>query len=117
MTDCITEDKLGVRIIRFTGDLTISRADEVKSALLESLKGAERIEVDLSSVEETDLSCLQLFCSAHRTSKHLGKFFGLRDNTAGLFKRTVRSAGYARSSGCVLDTDNQCIWKEERYRE
>ncbi len=117
MTDCITEDKLGVRIIRFTGDLTISRADEVKSTLLESLKGAERIEIDLASVEEADLACLQLFCSAHRTSKHLGKFFGLRDNAVGSFKQAVRSAGYARSGGCVLDTDNQCIWKEERYRE
>jgi len=117
MTDCITEEKMGVRIIRFTGDLTISRADEVKSALLESLKGAERIEIDLASVEEADLACLQLFCSAHRTSKHLGKFFGLRDNAAGSFKQAVRSAGYARSSGCVLDTNDQCIWKEEKYRE
>ena len=117
MTDCITEDKMGVRIIHLTGDLTIARADEVKSALLESLKAAEHIEIDLASVEETDLACLQLFCSAHRTSKHLGKFFGLRDSGVGSFKRTVRSAGYARSSGCVLDTNNQCIWKEERYRE
>ena len=74
--DCITEDRMGVRIVRLTGDLTISRADEMRSALLESLKGAEHIEIDLSSVEDADLSCLQLLCSAHRTSKHLGKFSG-----------------------------------------
>jgi anti-anti-sigma regulatory factor len=108
---------MGVRIIRFAGDLTVSRAHEMKSALLESLKGAERIEVDLALIEEADLSCLQLLCSAHRTSKHLGKVFGFRDNATASFKQAVRSAGYTRSSGCVLDTDNQCIWKEERYRE
>jgi anti-anti-sigma regulatory factor len=117
MTDCITEDKRGVRIIRFTGDLTISRAGEMKSILLESLDGAEHIEIDLASVEEADLACLQLLCSAHRTSKHLGKVLGLCDDTAGSFKRAVRRAGYARSGGCVLDTDNQCIWKEDRFRE
>lgn len=116
MTDCITEDKMGVRILRFTGDLTVSRADEVKSALLESMKEAEHIEIDLSSVSEADLSCLQLFCSAHRTSKQLGKFFRLSNNAAGAFKEAVKSAGYARSSGCVLDTDKECLWKEERYR-
>jgi anti-anti-sigma regulatory factor len=113
----IVEDRLGERTLRLTGDLTISRADEMKSALLESLKGAERIEIDLSSVEDADLSCLQLLCSAHRTSKHLGKFFRLCDNAADAFKQAVRSAGYARSSGCVLDADNQCLWKEERYHE
>ena len=117
MTDCMAEDKMGKRIIRFTGNLTISRADEMKSILLESLEGVEHIEIDLSSVEEADLACLQLLCSAHRTSKHLGKVLGLCDGAAGSFKRTVRIAGYARSSGCVLDTDNQCIWKEERFRE
>ncbi len=117
MTDCMAEDKMGKRIIRFTGNLTISRADEMKSILLESLEGVEHIEIDLSSVEEADLACLQLLCSAHRTSKHLGKAFGLCGGAAGSLKRTVRIAGYARSSGCVLDTDNQCIWNEERFRE
>jgi anti-anti-sigma regulatory factor len=117
MTDRKTKGKRGKRIIRFTGDLTISQAEEMKSILLESFEGAEHIEIDLSSVEEADLACLQLLCSAHRTSKHLGKVFGLGDNIAGPFKQAVRRAGYARSSGCVLDTDNQCMWKEERFRE
>jgi anti-anti-sigma regulatory factor len=112
-----TKDKTGVRIIRLTGNLTISRADEMKSMLLESLEGVEHIEIDLSSVEEADLACLQLLCSAHRTSKRLGKVLKLCDGASGSFKQAVRRAGYARSSGCVLDTDNQCMWKEERFRE
>ena len=112
-----TEDKTGARIVRFTGDLTISRMDEMKTSLLASLKEAERVEIDLSSVEEADLACLQVLCSAHRTSKRLGRFFGLGDNASGAFKQAVRSAGYARSGGCMFDTADQCIWKEERYRE
>jgi anti-anti-sigma regulatory factor len=86
----IAENKKGVRILRFTGDLTISRACEVKTALLESLKEAEGVEVDLSSVGEADLSCLQVLCSAHRTSKRLGRSFGLGDNASGAFKQAVR---------------------------
>ena len=58
-----------------------------------------------------------LLCSAHRTSKRLGKVSGLSDDASGSFKQAVRRAGYGRSSGCVLDTDNQCIWKEEKFRE
>ena len=101
MTDCITEDKVGVRIIRFTGDLTISRAHEVKLALLESLEGAERIEVDLA--------CLQLFCSAHRTSGKLGKSFSI-GGVSGAFENAARDAGYHLICGCGRDTGSPCLF-------
>ncbi len=111
----MVEDRSGVRTLHLTGNLTISRADDMRSAISESLKDADYIEIDLSSVEEADLACLQLLCSAHRTSKHLGKSFGFSDSLADSFKHAVRSAGYARSGGCALDTGNECLWKEERY--
>ena len=109
MTDCITEDKVGVKIIRFTGDLTISRAHEVKLALFESLEGAERIEVDLSSVEEVDLACLQLFCSAHRTSGKLGKSFSI-GGASGMFDKAARDAGYHRICGCSRGAGSPCLF-------
>jgi anti-anti-sigma regulatory factor len=113
MTDRVTEDKMGVRIIRFTGDLTISRAEEVKSALLESLKGAERIEVDLASVEEADLSRLQLLCSAHRTSGRLGKSFSI-GGVSDAFDKAARGAGYHLICGCGLGAGGPCLFQPGR---
>jgi anti-anti-sigma regulatory factor len=81
----------------------------VKSALVESLKGAERIEVDLASVEEVDLSCLQLFCSAHRTSGGLGKSFSI-GGVSGAFDRAARDAGYRLIGGCGRDAGSPCLF-------
>jgi ABC-type transporter Mla MlaB component len=117
MTECRVETKDKDMILHFSGELLIDYADQLKSILMDSLKKAKHIEVDVSSVTEADVSCLQLLCSAHRTSKRENKVFGLGDNASDSFKKSVRQAGYARPNGCVLDTSKQCMWKEERFRE
>ena len=115
MTDCQVVAKGKDAILRLAGELLIHDACRLRSMLIESFNKADRIEIDASSVTEADVSCLQLLCSAHRTSKLMNKFFGLSENASASFKKSVRQAGYARPSGCVLDTDKQCIWKEERF--
>ena len=105
------------RVFRISGALTVREAGELKAALAKAFEEEERIEVDLSSVTGADLSALQLFCSAHRTSKRTNKLFGLKDGISASFKRDVRRAGFSRKRGCILDTDDQCIWKEDQFRE
>ena len=110
----LAEDRDQAGILRISGTLCIQDAGEFRTALVHAFDKAKAVEVDASSVTEADVSCLQLLCSAHRTSKQMNKFSGLSENASASFKKSVRQAGYARPSGCLLDTDKQCVWKEER---
>jgi anti-anti-sigma regulatory factor len=99
-------------ILKLEGSWIIERARELKSVLIQSLKEYDRIIVDLEGLTQADLSFLQLFCSAHRTSLKLGKHFALDQNKPALVKKLVREAGYERTLGCHRDPCKSCLWKE-----
>jgi anti-sigma B factor antagonist len=62
------EPKPDVRRVLLEGELTISRARELKQALIEPLSGAGVLEVDLSQVTELDTAGVQLLLLAQRTA-------------------------------------------------
>lgn len=75
-----------IKTLRLDGELTIYRAEELKPLLLDSLRSAEVLEVDLSGVCELDTAGVQLLMLAKRTAESEG--------------RTLR---LARHSPAVLD--------------
>jgi ABC-type transporter Mla MlaB component len=97
-------------VLRLKGSWTIERAHELKQALVEALKGDDPFVIDLKGLAEADLSCLQLLCSAHRTSLRLGKQLELNQEKSGAFKRVVRDAGFVRTLGCHQDPHKSCLW-------
>lgn len=97
-------------VLRLKGSWTIERAHELKQALLDALMADESVVIGLEGLAEADLSCLQLFCSAHRTSLKLGKHLALNQEKSGAFKRVVRDAGFARTLGCHGDPHEGCLW-------
>ena len=99
-------------ILKLEGSWIIERAQELKSVLLQSLNRYDRIIVDLEGLTQVDLSFLQLFCSAHRTSLKQGKHFALHQNKPPAVKKLVREAGYERTLGCHRDPCKSCLWKE-----
>ncbi len=115
MADCITEDKGDIRILRLSGELTIQDADRLRSTLIEELARVDRIGIDLSSVTDVDIACLQLFCAAHKTSMDSDKLIKFEGVLPNLFKQAVKNAGYLRYTRCARDVNGECLWMGERY--
>lgn len=111
MMDFKTEYSGDSAILTLDGDLTIERAAEIKKALVIALDNTDRLFVDLEKVSEADLSCLQLLCSAHRMSVSMNKRLMLSGKRSEAFRNLCKAAGFQRHTGCVLDTQESCLWK------
>ena len=96
--------------ITLDGNLTVGRAEELRTLLIKALIDAEQVRVDFGTVTDIDLSCIQLLCSAHRSATRMKRSVSLSGDWPELFKKIVKEAGYARHSGCRLDLDNSCLW-------
>ncbi|MBI5740185.1 MAG: STAS domain-containing protein [Nitrospirae bacterium] len=107
--EIVKEKDADVVVIR--GEMTIECAGALRDALLRSLGGSERVILDLGKVTAVDLSCLQLLCSAHRTSLSSAKAIALKQDYPGILKEAVRENGYSRCLDCRSDSGQGCFWK------
>ncbi len=98
-------------VLAINGEMGIEDASDLKSALVESLERAPRVEVDLYGVETVHLCCLQLLCAAHKSAARAGKILEIR-NAGEDFRRGVRDAGFIRHAGCLDETGEVCFWLE-----
>ena len=117
MTDCRLETNGKDTILYLSGEILIDYAARLKSILIDALSISDRVEIDISSVTAIDVSCLQLFCAAHKTSTDMNKVLDLLDAPSSIFADMVRRAGCIGSGGCALDKITPCVWREERYNE
>lgn len=99
-------------ILTIDGELTVQYAHELKSALLKSLDNVDHLVLNLAKVTSIDLSCLQLLCSAHRTSGKLNKQLSLIGDRPEALQQAAKNAGYLRHVGCSYDAHKDCLWKE-----
>lgn len=98
----------------FSGDLTIGHAGALKTALAGAIKDtAQNLILDVSKVSDVDLSCLQLFCAAHRDFLKRERQLLLSAERAAVFSRAVSDSGYARTLGCHGEQNINCLWKQE----
>ena len=91
------------------GELTIQCAGELKDSLVKSQESVESLLLNLEGVAGTDISCLQVLCSAHRASVKSNKQLGFTGSIPASFKQTVRDAGYAKEV-CCTDGCGSCLW-------
>lgn len=99
-----------VRTLVLEGDLTIQRAAEIKKAFDGSFDGVKKLVLNLEKVDEIDLSCLQIFCSAHRTSAKMEKELVIDGECPEVLKKVIESAGFTRQTGCSKDYQKSCFW-------
>ncbi|MGD0662787.1 MAG: STAS domain-containing protein [Syntrophorhabdales bacterium] len=109
MRDYRTETKTTLAVLHLRGDLALSCAGELRSALLESLLEATEIEIDLSSVTELGPACLQLLCTACKAAIGMNKRIRLV-GPSGALEGAVRPPGQLCSGGYVLDKEDRRIW-------
>lgn len=92
------------------GRLCIDTAPELLTLLKNTVSGAARIKIDPAGVTETDLSGIQLICSACRTALTEQKKFGFKSDLPDCMKSVVESIGLQRSVSCKHNADMACIW-------
>lgn len=97
-------------VLKLEGDLTIQVAGELRDAVLRAQESAGHLALNLETVTGVDVSCLQVFCSAHRTLVKSGRQLSLVHPVPASFMQSVREAGYERERGCALDIHHTCLW-------
>lgn len=95
------------------GELTLRCIRNLRDELSRSLEEVQHLDVEIAGAMETDLSFLQLLCSAHRTAVKRGKTVALIGDIPQAFQQAVDDNGYNRQSGCGLDVDKTCLWAEK----
>ena len=93
------------------GELTIQNVSALKETLLYSLAKAPGLQINLEGVEEADLACLQVLCSAHRTAVATGKSMAISGPLPGPFARVVEASGYQRGGMCRTPGASSCFWR------
>ncbi|HEX9019779.1 MAG TPA: STAS domain-containing protein [Nitrospirota bacterium] len=99
----------GKGIITLSGDLTLQHAEEMKKVFIKSLLDADEISIAFQDVSEVDLSCLQVFYSAHRSAIRLKKRVKFAGAPPRIIKDAAKTAGYIRHKGCT-DSETDCLW-------
>lgn len=111
--NCSLEQSEETATLHITGSMTIEDAANLKTTLTGTLADSSLIEVDLSATDTTDLSCLQVLCSAHRAAVHAGKRLVVLKATDSLIT-CLEDAGFPRQSGCLQQEGELCLWQEEK---
>jgi len=113
MINCAKEEREDGVVLRLSGDLMIQDAAELRSALIDVFADAETIDVDVSSVGQSDVSCLQLLCASHKKAIESNKTFRISHEWSDTFEQSVKEACFLRHTGCFLDTKKECLWVKE----
>ncbi len=96
--------------LHLEGDLTLQNAAELRTMLIKAIIDTDTMAIRFGDVQDLDLSCLQLLCSAHRSAVRLKKQVRFEGNLPKILKETAEAAGYSRVKGCQLDTEKSCLW-------
>ena len=84
----------GQNAISFAGEVTISSIGAARDELGAALRLDGPVVVDIESVEETDLTFVQLIESARRKAAETGRDFRLRHPAGGAVLEVLRRGGF-----------------------
>lgn len=109
--NCQTKEESGDRVtLNLEGDLTVQNACALRDAIVQAQETGRHLALNLENVTGADVSCLQLFCSAHRTLVKSDRRLTLVRPLPEIFDGIVRQAGFNRERGCALDIFHDCLW-------
>lgn len=111
MGDKLLERKGDVCMLYLSERLTSSDAHDLRSLLGEAMGDVNAVVMDFEEVTETDLSCLQLFCSAKRTAAQTGKLLTFSGGNSLIIRKKAEAAGFVCDHGCGRECDDACVWR------
>lgn len=93
-----------IQVLTFEGSQTIERAEIVKDSLMNAVKGKKKeILINLSGLEKTDLSFLQLLYSASLEAGKNKKKFTIKSDVPPMFLEMLQLSGFNRINGGASD--------------
>jgi anti-anti-sigma regulatory factor len=101
--------------VSIDGDFDLPHIGEIRHALQQVLDSQDTINLDLQKVSHADVSCLQLFCSLHKTLDKNNKTITFSSNPPRLFTDLLARAGYYRHSACVDKLKGSCVLMEATH--
>jgi anti-anti-sigma regulatory factor len=101
-------DEYGV--VRLEGELTLANAEEIKTKFVRALADADAVMLRFGEVQDLDLSCLQLFCSLHRSAMHAKKSVCIDGKIPAALLEAAAAGGFSRLTGCKHDDEKHCLW-------
>ena len=111
----ITERTGDAVILKISGRVTIADANELKQIIMREISPACNITVDLADVAECDLTLFQLLCAGHKRSLKTSGSMKLCSYSEEVYE-TMRSAGILRNTGCIENTNENCLWQQKGIR-
>ena len=98
-------------VLKLKGELTLLCAEDLKKALVRALKKVEHLVIDMQQVTEIDISCIQLFCSAHRTFIGKNRQLVIADTVSEGIKGSIVNSGFPNRARCLNEGESGCLWK------
>ncbi len=95
--------------IALKGHVVIESAETLHKTLQGAFAEAEKITVDMGGTDEIDITCVQLFCSAHKTALETGKTFAVINIPGEV--RTIIDAMNLHKGGTFTNVLSEaCMW-------
>lgn len=82
--------------ITIEGDFNLHNAEEIKQQLLQNVKNAQHITLDLKNITDFDLSSLQILFALHKTIKNSNKNITLNYQLPDELFSVINHCGYAK---------------------
>lgn len=100
----------GIGTVAVEGELTIAHAGELRSVLARSTEEAASVVIRFGSIDDVDLSCLQLLCSAHRTLAKKNKDLRMEGEGVRRIFSVAEKAGYSQNACGRPQPESNCLW-------
>ena len=114
MADIRNANKNGREVLIISGALTVKHVKALKAALLEAIRNAPAVEVNVETIGDLDVSFVQLVCSAHRMAADLNKKMTITGLEQERFSGMLRRFGFFPPVGCHENTGKSCLWPHGR---
>jgi Anti-anti-sigma regulatory factor (antagonist of anti-sigma factor) len=88
----------GPRLVKLGASLTIDKAAVLKDELSAALSDSERVLLDVSAIEELDLSCLQVLYAAKAQAKEMGRTLHLSGQGSDKILSRLSACGFLRDA-------------------
>ena len=102
------KNKIGT--LTLGGEFSIENVEMLKNAFIAALDDVKKLELDVAGIEEFDLPCLQLFCSAHRTALVKKVELVLKGGCPEVLTRIAKDSGYYDGACNAHDDNITCLW-------
>jgi anti-anti-sigma regulatory factor len=110
MADIRHTNKNGREVLTVSGALTMKHAKAMQAALLEALRNAPAVEVEVENIDDLDVTFAQLVCSAHRMAADLNKEMTITGLEQERFSLLLDRFGFFRHIGCHESARKSCLW-------